>query len=152
MAVIVRTSVHVLVGVRNFLRDASLGLNQGPVTFYDGQGFAVRRDSNVRRVGDLDSASVCVAQGTTHELNLNDTFRARRLRFQPVVFERVGTVYDAFSAGRCDAITLDASALAGALTVVRDPAAYAVLEETISKEPLGPFTRNGDDQWSSIIF
>jgi general L-amino acid transport system substrate-binding protein len=137
---------------QTFLRDTSLGLNQGPVNFHDGQGFAVRRDSNVRRVGDLDGASVCVAQGTTHELNLNDAFRARRLRFQPVVFERVDTMYDAFFAGRCDAMTQDASALAGALTVARDPAAYAVLEETISKEPLGPFTRNGDDQWSNIVF
>jgi general L-amino acid transport system substrate-binding protein len=137
---------------QTFLRDTSLGLNQGPVNFYDGLGFAVRRDSNVKRVGDLDGATVCVAQGTTHELNLNDTFRARRLRFQPVVFERVDTMYEAFFAGRCDAMTQDASALAGALTVSRDPAAYAVLEETISKEPLGPFTRNGDDQWSNVVF
>jgi general L-amino acid transport system substrate-binding protein len=137
---------------QTFLRDASLGLNQGPVNFYDGQGFAVKRDSNVKRVGDLDGATVCVAQGTTHELNLNDTFRARGLRFQPVVFERIDTMYEAFFAGRCDAMTQDASALAGALTVARDPAAYAVLEETISKEPLGPFTRNGDDQWSNIVF
>jgi general L-amino acid transport system substrate-binding protein len=136
---------------QTFLRDASLGLNQGPVNFYDGQGFAVRRDSNVKRVADLDGATVCVAQGTTHELNLGDTFRARRLRFSPVVFERVDTMYDAFFAGRCDAMTQDASALAGALTVARDPSAYAVLEETISKEPLGPFTRNGDDQWSNVV-
>jgi general L-amino acid transport system substrate-binding protein len=136
---------------QTFLRDTSLGLNQGPVNFYDGQGFAVRRDSNVKRVQDLDGATVCVAQGTTHELNLNDSFRARRIRFQPVVFERVDTMYEAFFAGRCDAMTQDASALAGALTVAREPAAYAVLEETISKEPLGPFTRNGDEQWSNII-
>ena len=100
---------------------------------------------------DLDGATVCVAQGTTHELNLNDSFRARRIRFQPVVFERVDTMYEAFFAGRCDAMTQDASALAGALTVAREPAAYVVLEETISKEPLGPFTRNGDEQWSNII-
>lgn len=136
---------------QTFLRDASLGLNQGPVNFYDGQGFAVRRDANVRRVQELDGATICVAQGTTHELNLGDVFRARSIRFQPVVFERVDTMYEAFFAGRCDAMTQDASALAGALTVARDPAAYAVLEETISKEPLGPFTRNGDDQWSNIV-
>ena len=137
---------------QTFLRDTSLGLNQGPVNFYDGQGFAVRRDAKVNKVQELDGASICVAQGTTHELNLNDVFRARNMRFQPVVFERVDTMYEAFFAGRCDAMTQDASALAGALTVARDPAAYQVLEETISKEPLGGFTRNGDDGWSNIVF
>jgi general L-amino acid transport system substrate-binding protein len=136
---------------QTFLRDTSLGLNQGPVNFYDGQGFAVRRDSGVNKVQELDGASICLAQGTTHELNLNDTFRARRIRFQPVVFERVDTMYEAFFAGRCDAMTQDASALAGALTVASNAGAYQVLEETISKEPLGPFTRNGDDQWSNIV-
>ncbi|MCO6416486.1 amino acid ABC transporter substrate-binding protein [Siccirubricoccus sp. KC 17139] len=136
---------------QTFLRDVSLGLNQGPVNFYDGQGFAVRRDANVSKLAELDGATICVAQGTTHELTLGDVFRARNLHFQPVVFERVDTMYEAFFSGRCDAMTQDASALAGALTVARDPAAYQVLEETISKEPLGPFTRNGDDQWSNII-
>jgi general L-amino acid transport system substrate-binding protein len=136
---------------QTFLRDASLGLNQGPVNFYDGQGFAVRRDAGVDKVQQLDGATICVAQGTTHELNLGDVFRARGIKFSPVVFERVDTMYDAFFAGRCDAMTQDASALAGALTVARDPAAYKVLEEAISKEPLGPFTRNGDDQWSNIV-
>ena len=136
---------------QTFLRDNSLGLHQGPVNFYDGQGFAVRRDANVANVQGLDGATICVAQGTTHELNLGDVFRARNIRFSPVVFERVETMYEAFFSGRCDAMTQDASALAGALTVARDPAAYMVLSETISKEPLGPFTRNGDQQWSAII-
>lgn len=137
---------------QTFLRDASLGLQQGPVNFYDGQGFAVRRDANVQRVQQLDGATICVAQGTTHELNLNDTFRARNIRFSPVVFERIDTMYQAFFAGRCDAMTQDASALAGALgTAAPNPADYAVLAETISKEPLGPFTRNGDDQWTNIV-
>ena len=136
---------------QTYLRDASLGLNQGPVNFYDGQGFAVRRDASVSKVQELDGATICVAQGTTHELNLNDVFRARGIKFSPVVFERIDTMYEAFYAGRCDAMTQDASALAGALTSARDPAAYRVLEETISKEPLGPFTRNGDDQWSNIV-
>jgi len=137
---------------QTFLRDTSLGLQQGPVNFYDGQGFAVRRNANVQRVQQLDGATICVAQGTTHELNLNDTFRARNIRFQPVVFERIDTMYQAFFAGRCDAMTQDASALAGALgTAAPNPANYAVLAETISKEPLGPFTRNGDDQWTNIV-
>mgnify|MGYP006285903283 CR=1 FL=1 len=137
---------------QTFLRDASLGLQQGPVNFYDGQGFAVRRDANVQRVQQLDGATICVAQGTTHELNLNDTFRALNIRFQPVVFERIDTMYQAFFSGRCDAMTQDASALAGAVgTVAPNPADYVVLPETISKEPLGPFTRNGDDQWTNIV-
>lgn len=136
---------------QTFLRGNTIGLRQLPVNFYDGQGFAVRRDANVRRVADLGGATVCVAQGTTHELNLADTFRTRRLQFTPVVFERIDAMYTAFFAGRCDAMTQDASALAGALTVAPNPAQYAVLEETISKEPLGPFVRNGDDVWANII-
>ncbi|WP_426954467.1 amino acid ABC transporter substrate-binding protein [Muricoccus radiodurans] len=137
---------------QTFLRDASIGLNQGPVNFYDGQGFAVRRDANVRDVNGLNGATVCVAQGTTHEVTLGDVARARRITLQPVVFERVDTMYQAFFAGRCDAMTQDASALAGALSTAAPNAAdYVVLSETISKEPLGPFTRNGDDQWSNIV-
>ena len=136
---------------QTFLRGNSIGLRQLPVNFYDGQGFAVRRDANIRRVQDLGGATICVAQGTTHELNLADIFRARRMTFTPVVFERIDTMYAAFFAGRCDAMTQDASALAGALTVAPNPAQYAVLEETISKEPLGPFVRNGDDVWANII-
>ncbi len=136
---------------QTFLRGNTIGLRQLPVNFYDGQGFAVRRDANVRRVQELGGATVCVAQGTTHELNLADTFRARRLQFTPVVFERIDAMYAAFFAGRCDAMTQDASALAGALTVAPNPAQYTVLEETISKEPLGPFVRNGDDVWANII-
>jgi len=136
---------------QTFLRGNSIGLRQLPVNFYDGQGFAVRRDANIRRVQDLGGATICVAQGTTHELNLADFFRARRMAFTPVVFERIDAMYAAFFAGRCDAMTQDASALAGALTVAPNPAQYAVLEETISKEPLGPFVRNGDDVWANII-
>ncbi|MBW6401305.1 amino acid ABC transporter substrate-binding protein [Roseomonas sp. HJA6] len=137
---------------QTFLRGNTLGLRQLPVNFYDGQGFVVRRDANVQRVQDLDGATICVAQGTTHELNLNDTFRARNIRFQPVVFERIDTMYQAFFAGRCDAMTQDASALAGVIgTVAPDPAQFVVLAETISKEPLGPFVRNGDDAWANIV-
>ncbi|WP_159348521.1 amino acid ABC transporter substrate-binding protein [Roseomonas harenae] len=137
---------------QTFLRDATIGLNAGPVNFYDGQGFAVRRDANVKDVKGLDGATVCVAQGTTHEVTLGDVARARGITFQPVVFERVDTMYQAFFAGRCDAMTQDASALAGAMaTAAPNAADYLVLAETISKEPLGPFTRNGDDAWSNIV-
>ncbi len=136
---------------QTFLRDASIGLHIGPVNFYDGQGFAVRRDAGVAKVADLNGATVCVAQGTTHEVTLGDTARAWNIRFQPVVFERPDTMYTAFFAGRCDAMTQDASALAAAVSVAPNPADYMMLAETISKEPLGPYTRNGDDQWSNIV-
>jgi general L-amino acid transport system substrate-binding protein len=136
---------------QTFLRDASIGLNAGPVSFYDGQGFAVKRDAGVAKVADLNGATVCVAQGTTHEVTLGDYARAHNLTFQPVVFERVDTMYQAFFSGRCDAMTQDASALAGAVSVAPTPGDYMVLAETISKEPLGPFTRNGDDQWANIV-
>ncbi|TCZ58546.1 amino acid ABC transporter substrate-binding protein [Roseicella aquatilis] len=136
---------------QTFLRDASIGLNQGPVNFYDGQGFAVRRDAKVAKIAELNGATICVAQGTTHEVTLGDMARTRKMQIQPVIFERPDTMYQAFFAGRCDAMTQDASALAGAVSVAPNPADYMVLAETISKEPLGPFTRNGDDQWSNIV-
>lgn len=137
---------------QTFVRGATLGFEQLPVNFYDGQGFAVRRDAGAKKVADLDGATICLAQGTTHELTIGDVFRARGLTFQPVVFERIDTMYDAFFAGRCDAITQDSSALAGALgTVAPNPDQYEVLTETISKEPLGPFVRKGDQQWSDIV-
>jgi general L-amino acid transport system substrate-binding protein len=136
---------------QTFLRDTSLGLTQGAVNFYDGQGFVVKRDLNVTKVQELDGATICVAQGTTHELNLSDVFRARGIKFSPVVFERIDTMYEAFFSGRCDVMTQDASALAGALSVARDPGGYVILAETISKEPLGPFTRNGDVAWTKIV-
>jgi general L-amino acid transport system substrate-binding protein len=135
-----------------FLRAVSIGLHMGPVNFYDGQGFAVKRDSGVQKLQDLNGATVCVAQGTTHEVTLGDYARAHNITWQPVVFERVDTMYQAFFAGRCDVMTQDASALAGAVgTAAPNPADYLVLPETISKEPLGPFTRNGDEVWSNIV-
>ncbi|MFZ6764882.1 amino acid ABC transporter substrate-binding protein [Pseudoroseomonas sp. WGS1072] len=136
---------------QTFLRDASIGLQMGPVNFHDGQGFAVKRELGVSKVAELDGATICVAQGTTHEVTLGDHARAHGLKFQPVVFERPDTMYQAFFAGRCDAMTQDASALAGAVSVAPNPQDYVVLAETISKEPLGPFTRNGDAQWSKIV-
>jgi general L-amino acid transport system substrate-binding protein len=144
--VLMRNSTQTLV------RAVSIGLRIGPVNFYDGQGFAVKRDTKVDKVEGLNGATVCVAQGTTHEVTLGDYARAHNITWQPVVFERVDTMYQAFFAGRCDAMTQDASALAGAVgTAAPNPADYMVLSQTISKEPLGPFTRNGDDVWSNIV-
>src|ERR1700736_1244984 len=108
---------------QTYLRAVSIGLHIGPVNFYDGQGFAVKRDTGVQKVEGLNGATVCVAQGTTHEVTLGDYARAHNINWQPVVFERVDTMYQAFFAGRCDAMTQDASALAGAVgTAAPNPA------------------------------
>ena len=137
---------------QTFLRGVTLGLRQGPVNFYDGQGFVVRHDAGVKDLKGLNGATVCVAQGTTHEVTLGDYGRANSIDWKPLVFDRVDTMYQTFFGGRCDAMTQDASALAGAVaTAAPNPADYVVLPQTISKEPLGPFTRNGDEVWSDVI-
>ena len=137
---------------QTYLRGATLGLRQGPINFYDGQGFLVKRDSGVKELKDLKGATVCVAQGTTHEVTLGDYGRANGIDWKPLVFDRTDTMYQTFFGGRCDVMTQDASALAGAVTTAApNPADYVVLPQTISKEPLGPFTRNGDEVWSDII-
>jgi general L-amino acid transport system substrate-binding protein len=135
-----------------FLRGVTLGLRQGPVNFYDGQGFVVKKDLGVKDLKSLNGATVCVAQGTTHEVTLGDYGRANNIDWKPLVFDRVDTMYQTFFGGRCDAMTQDASALAGAVaTAAPNAADYVVLPQTISKEPLGPFTRNGDEVWTDII-
>jgi len=137
---------------QTFLRGTTLGLRQGPVNFYDGQGFVVKKDSGVKELKDLKGATVCVAQGTTHEVTLGDYGRANGIDWKPLVFDRTDTMLQTFFGGRCDAMTQDASALAGSVaTGAPNPADYLVLPITISKEPLGPFTRNGDEVWSDII-
>src|SRR5437879_942529 len=137
---------------QTFLRGVTLGLRQGPVNFYDGQGFVVKKDLGVKELKDLKGATVCVAQGTTHEVTLGDYGRAHGIDWKPLVFDRIDTMYQTFFGGRCDAMTQDASALAGAVaTAAPNAADYVVLPQTISKEPLGPFTRNGDEVWSDII-
>jgi len=137
---------------QTYLRGVTLGLRQGPINFYDGQGFVVKRDTGVKDLKGLNGATVCVAQGTTHEVTLGDYGRASNIDWKPLVFDRVDTMYQTFFSGRCDAMTQDASALAGAVaTAAPNAADYVVLPQTISKEPLGPFTRNGDEVWTDII-
>ena len=137
---------------QTYLRGVTLGLRQGPINFYDGQGFVVKRDTGVKDLKGLNGATVCVAQGTTHEVTLGDYGRANNIDWKPLVFDRVDTMYQTFFSGRCDAMTQDASALAGAVaTAAPNAADYVVLPQTISKEPLGPFTRNGDEVWTDII-
>ncbi len=133
-------------------RDTSVGLNFGPVVFYDGQAFLVPKDLGVTRAVELDGASICVQTGTTTELNLADFFRANGISFEPVVFESLDEVLGAFFAGRCDAFTGDSSGLASARTsVASNPDDYVILADRISKEPLAPATRHGDAEWADVV-
>jgi general L-amino acid transport system substrate-binding protein len=135
-----------------YLRDASIGLHILPVNFHDGQGFVERKDSGVKSVTELNGATVCMAQGTTHEQNANEWFAAHNLKFQPVIMENQDTMYQAFFNGRCDALSQDSSALVVAVGVVSGKAdAYVVLPERITKEPPGPFVREGDENWARVV-
>jgi general L-amino acid transport system substrate-binding protein len=133
-------------------RDTQLGLNFTAVTYYDGQGFMVPKKLNVKSAKELNGASVCVQPGTTTELNLADYFRANNMQYKSVVIENIQEVNAAFFAGRCDALTTDASGLASIRkNDTKTPDDYVILPEIISKEPLGPAVRQGDDQWGDIV-
>jgi general L-amino acid transport system substrate-binding protein len=132
-------------------RDTALGLHFTATTYYDGQGFMVRRRIGVDNALQLDGATVCVNAGTTTELNVADYFRANRMRFNPVVFEKSDEVLAAYQAGRCDVYTTDQSGLYAQRLKLRDPADHIILPEIISKEPLGPVVRQGDDAWFNIV-
>jgi general L-amino acid transport system substrate-binding protein len=133
-------------------RDTSLGLNFVGVNYYDGQGFMVSKKLNVKSAKQLNGATVCVQPGTTTELNLADYFRANRMTFKPVVIEKLEEVLNAYFAGRCDVFTTDHSGLIS-LRASRapNPADHVILPEIISKEPLGPAVRHGDDRWFDIV-
>ncbi|WP_158046338.1 amino acid ABC transporter substrate-binding protein [Skermanella pratensis] len=133
-------------------RDTSLGLNFAPTTFYDGQGFMVPKALGVSSATELNGATVCVQPGTTTELNLADYFRAKGMQFQPVVIESFDEVNAAFFSGRCDVYTTDASGMASIRsTLAPNPDDYIILPELISKEPLGPAVRHGDDEFYDIV-
>lgn len=132
-------------------RDASLGFHFAGVTFYDGQGFMVPAKLGVKSVKALSGAAICVQSGTTTELNLADYFRTHGMQYKPVVFEGMAESLTAFFSGRCQAYTTDMSGLAAIRAVdAPNPKDYIILPETISKEPLGPVVRRGDDQWFAI--
>lgn len=134
-----------------YTRDSSLGLDFTAVNFYDGQGFMVRKDLGVTSALDLDGATVCTEQGTTTELNMADFFRKNKLSYVPVVVQKADEALSAYDQGRCDVYTTDKSGLAAHRTKLADPAAHLILPETISKEPLGPVVRHGDNQWKDIV-
>lgn len=132
-------------------RDASLGLNFAGVNYYDGQGFLVNKDIGVDDATQLDGATVCIQAGTTTELNLSDYFRAKGMDFKPIVFDTSEQSVQGFAAGRCDVLTSDRSQLAALRSKLSDPNSAKILPNTISKEPLGPVVRQGDDEWFNIV-
>ena len=133
-------------------RDASLGLHSTAVTYYDGQGFMVTTKSKIKSAKQLKGKTVCVQSGTTTEKNLTDYSRKHKLGIKPVVFEKLEAATGAYFAGRCSAYTTDASGLASVRNKeARNPAEHLILPELISKEPLGPMVRRGDDEWRAIV-
>ncbi|MGO4673024.1 amino acid ABC transporter substrate-binding protein [Bosea sp. 2YAB26] len=132
-------------------RDTSLGLNFAGVNYYDGQGFMVRKKLGIDSALKLAGASVCTQQGTTTELNLADFFRANKLKYEVVAFASADETIKAYESGRCDAFTTDASGLYAERLKLGVPTDHIVLPEIISKEPLGPVVRHGDDAWLDIV-
>jgi general L-amino acid transport system substrate-binding protein len=138
-------------GTATLSRDSTLGLNWAVPNYYDGQGFMVRKKLNVSSAKELNGASVCVQQGTTTELNLADYFRANNMKYEGVVFATSDETIKAYDSGRCDAFTTDASGLYAERIKLANPDDHVVLPEIISKEPLTPAVRQGDDQWFHIV-
>lgn len=135
----------------SFTRDASLGLDFGPVVFYDGQGLMAPAKLNVKSASELADAAICLLPGTTTLQNLEDFFRPKNIKYESVVFENSDEWRNAFFSGRCDAITTDRSDLASVRAIANDPSQYVVLPETISKEPLAPTIRQNDPNWRDIL-
>ena len=132
-------------------RDTALGVDFAAVNYYDGQGFMVRKELGVRSAKELDGATLCTNQGTTTELNAADYFRANGMKYDMVAFEKADEAIAAYNTGRCDAYTTDHSALYAQRLKLTDPKAHMVLPEIISKEPLSPVVRQGDDVWADIV-
>jgi len=132
-------------------RDTSLGLNFTGINYYDGQGFLVRKDKKVASALELSGASVCTQSGTTTELNVADFFRSRNMKYEIVSFTTADETIKAYEAGRCDAFTSDVSQLYSMRLKLANTADHIVLPEVISKEPLGPLVRHGDDQWFDVV-
>jgi general L-amino acid transport system substrate-binding protein len=128
-----------------------MGIMFTGVNYYDGQGFMVRKSQNVSSALELNGATVCVQTGTTTELNLADYFKANKMDYTLVAFENNTDVNNAYEAGRCDVLTTDASGLYSTRLTLSKPDDHIVLPEIISKEPLGPAVRQGDDQWFGIV-
>ncbi len=134
-----------------FSRDVGVKLRFHGVNYYDGQGFLVKKSLGIKSATELDGASICIQTGTTTELNLADYFHSNGMKYEAVTIETNDEARQNYISGRCDVYTTDASGLAATRSTFSDPENHVVLPEIISKEPLGPATRQGDDQWSDII-
>ncbi|MBL6979571.1 MAG: amino acid ABC transporter substrate-binding protein [Anaerolineales bacterium] len=132
-------------------RDTSLGFNFAPTTYYDGQGMLVRKASGFETLEDMDGGTVCVNAGTTTEKNLADVFRGLDIEYEAVVFAETNDVRQAYDDGRCDGWTTDKSGLIANSALLAVPEDHIILEATMSKEPLGPLVRHGDDNWFDIV-
>ena len=131
-------------------RDTALGFNFAGVTYYDGQGFLIRKSLKVNSALELNGASICTQTGTTSELNLADFFRTQKIKYELVAFATADEVVKAYDTGRCDVFSTDLSQLYAERLKLTNPNDHAILPEIISKEPLGPVVRHGDDQWLDI--
>lgn len=132
-------------------RDCKQGVDFTAVVFYDGQGFMVKKSLGVQSVKELDGASVAAVSGTTSELNVADFARLNHIKLETVVFDSKKEAFNAYSAGRCDAFTTDVSQLASLRSGAADPKKHVILPELISKEPLAPYVRHGDNQWKDLV-
>ena len=132
-------------------RDSKLGLNFAGVNLYDGQGFMVRKDLGIKSAKELNGASICMNTGTSTETNIADFFNANNLSYKTVLFEKSSEVASAYDLGRCDVYTSDKSGLAAQRLKMQNPDDHIILEDTISKEPLGPAVRHGDDEWFDVV-
>ncbi len=143
--VLIRNTTH------TFTRDTALGFDFAPITFYDGQGMMVRKDGNIETMADLAGATICVQAGTTTEKNLSDYFNANGIDYTPLVFPDAPTTLDAYDQGSCDGFTTDKSGLVSNQILLTDPSAHKILVEDMSREPLGPLTRHGDNNWNDVV-
>ncbi len=132
-------------------RDAKEGVDFTVIVYYDGQAFMVRKDLGLKSAKELAGGTVCVTAGTTTELNLADFGRANGINFEPVVFDGKKEAVNAYASGRCDALTTDYTQLAAFRTTLADPKAHVILPEIISKEPLAPLVKHGDNQWKDLV-
>jgi general L-amino acid transport system substrate-binding protein len=134
-----------------FTRDTDLGLNFAQPYFYDGQGIMVRKDSGFTKLEDLNGATICMGRGATTELNIADAMSAKKLKYTPSLFDDPNDVISTFEQGRCDAMSNDKSGLIAQRSATKKPDDFVILDVTLSKEPLAPVVRQGDDQWFDIV-
>ncbi|MGD1701946.1 amino acid ABC transporter substrate-binding protein [Dapis sp. BLCC M229] len=132
-------------------RDTTVGLEFAPTTFYDGQGMMVRADSGVKSLEELQGKSICVEAGTTTELNLTDNLRQRNVEAETLTFQQADPAYAAYAEGRCDGMTSDKSQLLSRRSTLPNPGDHIILDVTMSKEPLGPVTKNNDSAWFDVV-